>query len=175
MCIRDRVYMLSLFGIARLFRERRNIALPLMLLSFAVFLPGADFIHWWGGFAPPPRFLVAAIPLLGGALCFALAGKPRPSFTALFFLLLAASLLFGCLGCLHPSWLYRRRHPITNYYHLSPLINLFPDLMRPTRWTRPLAAIWTAALVLVNGFFAVAGDSAGQGHRDASFKGGYAP
>ena len=143
------VYLLSPAGLILLMRERRRAALWLIGLLLAVYLPGAQFVFWWGGFAPPPRYMVAPAPLLGGALCYALARKPGRAFSAAFAALLAASILFGLLGCLHPGLLYRHRHLVTHYLPGFP-IRIFPSFLKkgPLAW--PLAAFWTAAVLAAN-------------------------
>jgi hypothetical protein len=146
------VFILSLTGIFLLFREQRPLAIWMSVLLLAVYLPGAQFIFWWGGFAPPPRYMVAPAPLLGAALCYALGRKPPPLFVALFGLLLSASLLFGCAGCAHPGLLYKHRHLVTHYLPGFP-IRLFPSFVKKGSLTWPLAALWGTGIVLLNLWF----------------------
>lgn len=148
------VYILSLTGLVLLLRRRPREGLPIVLLLLAILLPGVSYFHWWGGFAPPPRYFVAPAALLGGALCYALSQWPRRSFVAVFSVLLAASLYFGYLGSRFPTYLYRHRHIITTHYP-EPMIAVFPSFFkkRPSTW--PLAAAWTSAILLLNGFFLV--------------------
>jgi len=146
------VYMLSLTGLLILIRERRRLGLWLSLLLLAIYLPGAHFIFWWGGFAPPPRYLVVPAPLLGALLCYALSRDPRTSFISLCGLLLAASLLFGYVGCRHPGLLYKHRHIVTNY-HPRLMTRLFPSFFHKRASTWPLAAVWGVVIVMINGYF----------------------
>ncbi len=146
------VYILSITGLILLIRERRDLGLWLLIVISALYLPGASFIHWWGGFAPPPRFMVAVAPLLGGAIAYALTRVPRRSFLILFGLLLCASLYFGYMGCMHPSKLYRHEHIITNY-HPRLMGRIFPSFMRHRRSTWPLTALWLSAIALLNGYY----------------------
>lgn len=143
------VYVLSITGLILLIRERRDRGLRLAVVVCALYLPGASFVHWWGGFAPPPRFMVVVAPLLGGALAYALARVPRRSFSIIFGVLLSASLYFGYMGCIHPSKLYRHEHIITNY-HPRIMGRIFPSFMRHRRSTWPLTALWLSAIVLLN-------------------------
>jgi hypothetical protein len=143
------VYILSITGLILLIRERRDRGLRLAIVVCALYLPGASFVHWWGGFSPPPRFTVAVAPLLGGALAYALARIPRRSFSILFGLLLIASLYFGYMGCMHPSMLYRRKHIISNY-HPRLMGRIFPAFKPHRRSTWPLTALWVSAIVLLN-------------------------
>jgi hypothetical protein len=145
------VYALSLTGLILILRENRRPGMALIILLAAIYLPGGLYMHWWGGYAPPPRYMVVPAPILGGLLCCALSRRPRASFVALFFLLFAASIVFGAIGCHHPSWLYRRRHLITNFYPLQPIIAIFPSFIAKTPSTWSLAAGWTAIILLVNG------------------------
>jgi hypothetical protein len=146
------VYLLSLTGLLLLIRERRGLGLWLTALLIAIYLPGANFVFWWGGYAPPPRYMVVPAPILGGVLCYGLSRKPRVSFVALFGLLCAVSLLFGAIGCRRPSLLYKHRHIITNY-HPGAMTKIFPSFFRTNQRTWPLAAAWGAAILLVNCFF----------------------
>jgi hypothetical protein len=146
------VYILSLTGLLLLIRERRQLGLWLLLVLLAIYLPGANFVFWWGGFAPPPRYLVVPAPLLGALLCYALSRNPRTPFIALYGLLLAASLLFGYIGCRHPGLLYRHRHIVTNY-RPRLMTRVFPSFMRKRGSTWPLAAVWGVAIVTINGYF----------------------
>jgi hypothetical protein len=146
------VYMLSLTGLLILIRERRRLGLWLSLLLLAIYLPGAHFIFWWGGFAPPPRYLVVPAPLLGALLCYALSRDPRTSFISLCGLLLAASLLFGYVGCRHPGLLYKHRHIVPNY-HPRLMTRLFPSFFHKRASTWPLAAVWGVVIVMINGYF----------------------
>jgi len=145
-------YILSLTGLLLLIRERRRLGLWLSLLLLAIYLPGAHFVFWWGGFAPPPRYLVVPAPLLGALLCYALSRNPRTSFIALYGLLLAASLLFGYVGCRHPGLLYRHRHIVTGY-HPRLMTRVFPSFVHKRASTWPLAAAWGVVIVMLNGYF----------------------
>ncbi|MFH0910227.1 MAG: hypothetical protein V1918_01775, partial [Planctomycetota bacterium] len=146
------VYALALTALFLLFRERRSLALWISVLILALYLPGAQFIFWWGGFAPPPRYMVVPAPVLGGALCYALARKPRPSFTAIFAVLLASSFLFGYLGCAHPGLLYKHHHLVTHYLSAFP-IRLFPSFVKKGFSTWPLTVLWLSTILALNGFF----------------------
>lgn len=146
------VYILSLTGILLLSREQRKIGSRIITLLLAIYLPGALYMHWWGGFAPPPRYMVVPAPLLGALLSYALSRNPRTSFIALYGLLLAASLLFGYIGCRHPGLLYRHRHIVTNY-RPRLMTRVFPSFMRKRGSTWPLAAVWGSVIVILNGTF----------------------
>jgi len=146
------VYILSFTGLLLLLRERRDQGVWLLIVLLSLYLPAASFVHWWGGFAPSPRFMVVSAPLLGGALCYALARIPRRSFSILFWLLLCVSLYFGYLGCMHPSRLYRHVHIVTSY-HPRLMGRIFPSFMRHRRSTWPLTILWGSAIVLINGYY----------------------
>jgi hypothetical protein len=146
------VYILSLTGLFLLFRERRPIALWMSVLLLATYLPAATFVFWWGGFAPPPRYMVVPAPLLGGTLCYALSRKPRVGFMAACGFLLGISLLVGYLGIKYPDLLYRHKHLVT-HYHIRAIVRLFPSFMHKNRWTWPLALLWLSGILALNGFF----------------------
>ncbi|MCX6353892.1 MAG: hypothetical protein NTZ78_03170 [Candidatus Aureabacteria bacterium] len=146
------VYLLSFSGIVLLVRERRAQGLWIFILLVAVYLPAASFVHWWGGFAPPPRFMVAAVPLLGGALCYALCRTQRISFGMVFGALLALSLAFGYLGCVHPLSLYRHAHILTKFYP-EVVSRIFPSFIHLRRSTWPLAILWLILIIGVTGHY----------------------
>ncbi|MCX6358166.1 MAG: hypothetical protein NT045_09910, partial [Candidatus Aureabacteria bacterium] len=141
------VYVLSLTGLLLLLREYRRSGVWLVLLLASIYLPGANFVHWWGGFSPPARFLVASTPLLAGALCYALSRNPGKIFLVLFAVLLTISLIFGYMGVMHPRYLYRRRHIITNYPAVAQVTRIFPSCMHKGRATWPLAGVWCLTII----------------------------
>ena len=146
------VYLLSPTGLVILFRTRRALGIYIGLLLLAIYLPGAQFVFWWGGFAPPPRYMVAPAPFLGAAICAALAARLRRPFAALFALLLAASLAFGWLGCARPGLLYKHRHLAAYCFPRFPL-RIFPAFFRKEALTWPLAAAWSAGIAALTAFF----------------------
>ena len=147
------VYILSLTGLFLLLREQRFIGVWITVILVSIYLSGANFVFWWGGFAPPPRYMVAPAPLLAGAMCYALSRRPGKLFLALFVLLLSLSVLFGYLGAAHPLVLYRHRHIINNYPTIYPLIKFVPSFIRKSRFTWPLAAGWSFAILFINLYF----------------------
>ncbi|MEI6634592.1 MAG: hypothetical protein WCP22_12365 [Chlamydiota bacterium] len=146
------VYILSLTGLFLLFRERRPVALWMSVLILVIYFPAATFVFWWGGFAPPPRYMVVPAPFLGAALCYALSRKPRAGFLAACGFLLGISLLVGYLGLKYPDLLYRHKHLVT-HYHIRAIVRLFPSFMRKDMWTWPLAIWWLSVILALNGFF----------------------
>ncbi|MCX6354332.1 MAG: hypothetical protein NTZ78_05440 [Candidatus Aureabacteria bacterium] len=143
------IYILSLTGLFLLVREQRFIGVWLTVIVASIYLSGANFVFWWGGFAPPPRYMVAPAPLLAGAMCYALSRRPGRLFLTFFALLLFLSLLFGYIGAAYPTFLYRHRHIINNYPSLYPLIKFVPSFIRKSRFTWPLAAGWSSAIVFI--------------------------
>jgi hypothetical protein len=154
------VYLLSPTGLVILFRTRRALGIRIGLLLLAIYLPGAQFVFWWGGFAPPPRYMVAPAPFLGAALCVALAARPRRPFAVLFALLLAASLAFGWLGCARPGLLYKHRHLAAYCFPRFPL-RIFPVFFRKETLTWPFAAAWSAGIAALTAFFCARHPKAG--------------
>ena len=146
------VYILSLTGLFLLFHERRPVALWMSVLLLVIYLPAATFVFWWGGFAPPPRYMVVPSPFLGAALCYALSRKPRAGFLAACGFLLGISLLVGYLGIKYPDLLYRHKHLVT-HYHIRAIVRLFPSFMHKDMWTWPLAMLWLSVILSLNGFF----------------------
>ena len=135
------VYLLALPGLALLARERPRRGWPLVALILSVYVPEALYMHWWGGYAPPPRYIVVPAPLLGAALCYAVSCATRRSFTVLFALLLPLGLFLGLLGCAYPLTLYRHVH-ILACFGADISSRVFPSLLHPIRSTWPLAFAW---------------------------------
>lgn len=147
------VYLLSFTGLVLLVRERPALGLWLCALALSIYLPAASFVHWWGGYAPPPRFMVAATPFLGGALCYALMRTGRRSFVIVFAVLLALSMAFGLLGSVYPPLLYRHEHLLSNFYP-SLICRIFPSLLHLRRSTWLLTAAWGILIPLATFYYA---------------------
>jgi len=158
------VYLLSFTGLVLLARERPSRGMWIILVLLSVYLPEATYMHWWGGFAPPPRYIVVPAPFLGGALCYALCRIHRLSFRMVFGALLVLSLTFGFMGCAYPLNLYRHEH-ILGCFNPEIICRIFPALLHSRRSTWPLAALWITLIIGVTGHYTakrdtgVAGDS----------------
>jgi hypothetical protein len=109
-------------------------------------------MHWWGGYAPPPRYIVAPAPLLGAALCYALSRSPGRSFTIPFALLLSVGILFGALGCAYPLTLYRHVHLLA-CFGVEISSRALPSFLHPVRSTWPLAFAWLFFIAALTAYY----------------------
>ncbi len=132
----------------------RRHPLPLDLLLFvlpylAIVAPRAE---WYGGWSPPFRYALVALPLLGLALAPLLAHRRTAGAKALLAALGAATLALTLLWVAVPGWTYNFADGRTYLLdHLSArwgadVARLFPSSVRP----RAATWVWpAAALVLV--------------------------
>ncbi|MDD5555807.1 MAG: hypothetical protein PHN82_01010 [bacterium] len=147
------VYVIAPAGLALLLKADRALGARLLLLLASIYIPGAMFVFWWGGFAPPPRYMVVPAPLLGGALCCLFARGKDPFLRLLFGILLAVSLALGTAGAYRPGFLYKHRH-IAELHRQRRMARVFPSFFRKTDSTWPLAAAWGGALIGLNVYLA---------------------
>jgi len=134
-----------------LWTDRRVRRLPvhlgiLTLPYLAVVLPRPE---WYGGWSPPFRYAVVALPLLGLCLAPLLADRRRPGARALLAGLGAATLALMLLWLAVPGWTYNFAHGRTYLLdHLGTLLDadvarLFPSTVRP----RLASLLWPLATV----------------------------
>lgn len=79
------IWILTVVGVTRLWRERPGDSMRALLLAGATTLVGGAYSMWWGGACPPGRFLVPAMPALALLLAPALTRRPRLSASLLGF------------------------------------------------------------------------------------------
>ena len=128
-------------------RRARRLPVHLGILTLpylAVVLPRPE---WYGGWSPPFRYAVVALPLLGLCLAPLLADRRRPGARALLAGLGAVTLALMLLWLAVPGWTYNFAHGRTYLLdHLSTLLDadvarLFPSTVRP----RPATWLWVLA------------------------------
>jgi len=146
------VYLLAVPAVALLAREQPRRGWGLAALVLSLYLPESLYMHWWGGYAPPPRYIVAPAPLLGAALCYALSRSPGRSFTIPFALLLSVGILFGALGCAYPLTLYRHVHLLA-CFGVEISSRALPSFLHPVRSTWPLAFAWLFFIAALTAYY----------------------
>jgi hypothetical protein len=140
------ILALALPGLLRLARERAHEgAVAAALLACVVLLAGSWHM-WRGGWNPPARFLVPAMPVLAAGLAVAL----RPGVGAAAGLLAGWSLWVGALGALEPRLVHRDRDgtaPLFRAYSgAEEWTRLLPAYVLADPDRHRLAAVWGTAL-----------------------------
>ncbi|MBN2143338.1 MAG: hypothetical protein JW774_01820, partial [Candidatus Aureabacteria bacterium] len=133
-------------------------ALYMQHKKFAVFLSFAlglslinisSFPDWMGGVCPAGRYGVFFQILSLPAFLFWLK-KNRSKKQVLFLSLL---LIFGIIETLvlfnHPSWWYRKYHPLFAISFLQPLYTFLPDLQNPTYPEIIKALLWSGVFLFI--------------------------
>jgi hypothetical protein len=138
------IWMLLLPAVALLLVRRNRLLAHLLVLSAPYLVVVAPRMEWYGGWSPPFRYALVALPLLGLALVPLLAGRRGPGARALIAGLAGLSLVLTLLWVVVPGWTYSfangRTYPLD---HLSErlgedLARFFPSSIRP----RPATWIW---------------------------------
>jgi len=149
------LWLLLLPGVAATFRGPRRLLVHLAILTvpyMAVVLPRPE---WYGGWSPPFRYAVVALPLLGLCLAPVLARRHRGGARALAGALGALTLGLLLLWLAVPGWTYNFADGRTYLLdHLSVSLGadaarLFPSTVRPrlATWIWPLATVLLVPLL----------------------------
>ncbi|HEV3454916.1 MAG TPA: hypothetical protein VHG32_00075 [Thermoanaerobaculia bacterium] len=148
------IWLLLLPALALLLARRAPLPAHLAFLSLPYLLAVTPRGEWYGGWSPPFRYALIALPLLGLALAPLLAGRRRPGARALIGGLGAATLALAILWVVVPGWTYNLADGRTYVLdHLASrlgadLARFFPSVARP----RAATWIWTPlSLALVIG------------------------
>jgi hypothetical protein len=148
------LWLLLLPALALLLARRAVLAAHLAVLTLPYLLVVTPRGEWYGGWSPPFRYALFALPLLGLALAPLLAARRRPGARALIAGLGALTLALTLVWLVVPGWTYNFADGRTYVLdHLSArlgadLARLFPSAVRPR------AALWIwppATLALVAG------------------------
>ncbi len=127
-------------------RRPRELA-GLLLLTLPYLLIVVPRSEWYGGWSPPFRYPLVALPLLGLALVPLLARRRGPGSRALLAGLGAATLVFTLVWIAVPGWTYNfadgRSYLLDGLGERlgADVARLFPSSVRP----RPATWIWPAA------------------------------
>jgi hypothetical protein len=111
--------------------------------------------EWYGGWSPPFRYALVALPLLGIALVPLLAERRRPGAWALLAGLAALTLALTLVWLVVPGWTYSfangRTYPLDALSERleSDVARFFPSMvrLRPATWIWPPASLLLATLI----------------------------
>jgi hypothetical protein len=139
------IWLLLLPALALLLARRAPLPLHLAVLTLPYLLAVTPRGEWYGGWSPPFRYALIALPLLGIALAPLLAGRHRPGARALIAGLGAVSLALTVIWVVVPGWTYNLADGRTYVLdHLSSrlgsdLARFFPSFARPrvANWIWP--------------------------------------
>lgn len=153
------LWMLLLPGLALFLRRRdappgvlrrEHLRLDLAVLAVPYLLALAPRLEWYGGWAPPFRYPLVLLPLLGLLLIPVLARRRRAGLRFLWVLLGLPTLLLALIWTVTPSWTYHLADGSQQILQLAgsqlgaDVSRLFPSTVRP----RPATWIWVAASLL---------------------------
>jgi hypothetical protein len=135
--------------------RRSPLLLHLAVLSLPYLVIVVPRVEWYGGWSPPFRYALIAMPLLGVALVPLLASRDRPGARALLGGLAALTLALTLLWVTVPGWTYNFADGRT--YALDALsgrlgldvARFFPSSIRPrtATWAWPLLSIPLVSLL----------------------------
>jgi hypothetical protein len=139
------IWLLLLPALALLLARRAALPLHLAVLTLPYLLAVTPRGEWYGGWSPPFRYALIALPLLGIALAPLLAGRHRPGARALIAGLGALSLALTVIWVVVPGWTYNLADGRTYVLdHLgsrlgADLARFFPSFARPraANWIWP--------------------------------------
>ncbi len=129
-------------------RRLKPLAVDLAVLAAPYLLVVVPRPEWYGGWSPPFRYALVALPLLGLALGEVLPARRRAGARLLLAALGALTLVLTLLWIAVPGWTYNLAHGRTYLLdHLgerlgADVARLFPSMVRPrpATWLWPLAA-----------------------------------
>jgi hypothetical protein len=157
------LFLLGVAGLAGWARRAERAAWPLALTLIAVVAPILVWRMWWGGYCPPSRFLVPAVPILAVAVAARVSSSPRG--LAHWRWVLAALGLILALYMVHRPvdrlLLDRRAQPTRTWIWLSdfeePSLNHYlPSLISKEPAELRVVIIWCAGLLVLLGLDALA-------------------
>jgi hypothetical protein len=149
------VWLLLVPALLLLLAQRSRLLLHLAALSLPYLIIVAPRGEWYGGWSPPFRYALIALPLLGAALVPLLARRERPGAWALLAGLGALTLVLTLVWVTVPGWTYNFADGRT--YALDALsgrlgldlARFFPSSVRPraATWQWPLLSAPAVALL----------------------------
>ncbi|HVR07481.1 MAG TPA: hypothetical protein VMW75_05490, partial [Thermoanaerobaculia bacterium] len=143
------IWLLLLPALALLLARRAPLPAHLAFISLPYLLAVTPRGEWYGGWSPPFRYALIALPLLGLTLPPLLAGRHRPGARALIGGLGAATLTLALLWVVVPGWTYNLADGRTYVLdHLgarlgADVARFFPSVARPraATWIWPLLSL----------------------------------
>ena len=144
------VFLVAVAGIPALARGAPVVAAAALAAFASLYLVVGSYREWWGGFAPPPRYLVPMLPVLGLALAFGLREWRRRGRGLRAALLAAASLAVSAPTVAVPALQYRHAHPIRSLLPAVDWPRYLPGWVAPDgrTWPLTLLAVVLATLAL---------------------------
>lgn len=145
------VYLLALAGLPDLLRRGRA-ALPWLAVLLSVVLPVIFWRLWFGGFCPPARFMVPAVPVLAAVAALRLGGSPGRGLARWTPVLLALGFAWALLLTADPraTWLLNvKEHPPLAWTWLTDAdwaARYLPNYTSLERQDERIAMSWGAAL-----------------------------
>jgi hypothetical protein len=139
------IWLLLLPALALLLARRAALPLHLAVLVLPYLMAVTPRGEWYGGWSPPFRYALIALPLLGIGLVPLLAGRHRPGARALIAGLGAVTLALTVIWVVVPGWTYNLADGRTYVLdHLgsrlgADLARFFPSFARPraANWIWP--------------------------------------
>jgi len=139
------VWLLALPGVVMLFRLRLGDAIRVLALASVPIAAGAAYVGWWGGSAPPARYVIPALPAI--ALAAAAAVRARKDVAVV---LGACGLVLVGLAAQAPRILHNRGDGESLLLrNLAPAVDL--DAFLPSFFERDVATL-VLTLTLVAAF-----------------------
>lgn len=145
------VWLLLLAAVPLLVVRRDRLLLDLAALTLPYLVIVAPRSEWYGGWSPPFRYPLVALPLLGLALIPLLARRDRPGARALLAGLCALTLALTLVWVVVPGWTYNFADGGSYVLDAlserldTDLIRLFPSSVRP----RAATWVWPALTLLL--------------------------
>jgi hypothetical protein len=149
------VWLLLAPAILLLLARRGRLLLHLAALNLPYLVIVSPRVEWYGGWSPPFRYAMIALPLLGAALVPLLARRQRPGAWALLAGLGVLTLVLALVWVAVPGWTYNFADGRT--YALDALsgrlgldlARFFPSSVRPraATWAWPLLSIPVVSLL----------------------------
>ncbi|HSM14840.1 MAG TPA: hypothetical protein VLA66_12305, partial [Thermoanaerobaculia bacterium] len=148
------LWLLALPGAVR--SPRRGRAIAFALVAFLpYFVLVASRREWYGGWSPPFRYGIVALPVLAAAVALALERRPAGAARSLIVALAAATAARTAAVVVEPGWAFSLADGRSTLLDLvgdgyaADLSRFAPSMVRPrlATWLVPLAAIALLALV----------------------------
>lgn len=139
------MYIAALTGFPAFLRADPRAAWIALLAFAPLFGVVAVYREWWGGFAPPPRYLVPLVPLLALGLAFAIREAVARGRLARVLAAIGVSGIVGLYAAVFPATQYRHAHPLRGVLVGIDWPRYLPSFVFPDGRT---AALTMVALVL---------------------------
>ncbi len=146
------IWLVVLPAIILVWRGRSSLFGDLVLAVGPYLLAVTTRTEWYGGWSPPFRYGLVALPILTGMLAFAFTRRRQPPARLLIAPLFASSVMIGALYLAEPGWTFNladgRNHAISAIEARTSVevTHLLPSYVRP----RLASWIWPSVLALLS-------------------------